>query len=187
MGPELLHHIDGMFSFVLYDSKKDVFFAARDHVGITTLYYGTRPESNGKTSVWFASEMKSLNEDCSRILAFPPGSYYLGYGDERQPDQILEYYRPQWYNHKKLEYPSLDAEQETLSPEQETAMYTAIRESLEKSVQKRLMSDVPYGVLLSGGLDSSLIASIAVRQKRAIEGTVRCSDEDIQCMLLHFF
>jgi asparagine synthase (glutamine-hydrolysing) len=74
MGPKMVEHIDGMFSFVLYDTKKDIYFAARDHVGITTLYQGWRTCDD---TVWFASEMKSLNQDCDRIIAFPPGTYYV--------------------------------------------------------------------------------------------------------------
>ncbi|TPX65398.1 asparagine synthase (glutamine-hydrolysing) [Spizellomyces sp. 'palustris'] len=171
MGVELLNHLDGMYSFVLYDQKKDLYIAARDHVGITTLYQGWRSEDN---SVWFASEMKCLNEDCDRIIAFPPGHYY-----NSKTGETIQYYKPEWYGHIGAGYPSLDDEEKALSPEQDKEMYTALRTALEKSVKKRLMSEVPYGVLLSGGLDSSLIASIAVRQRRMEEsGSVSSNEED---------
>lgn len=157
-GPDLVHKIDGMYSFVLYDSRKDVYFACRDHVGITTLYQGWRSSDN---SVWFASEMKSLNEDCDRIISFPPGSYYLS-----STKETVEYYNPAWYADIANGMPSLADENKTQTASEEQEMYAAVRTSLENAVQKRLMSEVPYGVLLSGGLDSSLIASIAMRMRQ---------------------
>ncbi|KAL2914495.1 asparagine synthetase [Polyrhizophydium stewartii] len=171
LGPEMVRLIDGMFSFVLYDSEKDVYFAARDHVGITTLYQGWRSADN---SVWFASEMKALNEDCDRIIAFPPGHYY-----ESSSGKTTQYYRPEWYSHPASGIPSLDLEDATLSPEDEARMYKSLRTALETSVKKRLMSEVPYGVLLSGGLDSSLIASIAMRIRRT-ETDHSNDDDDIR-------
>ncbi|KAI8916772.1 asparagine synthase [Powellomyces hirtus] len=172
MGVDLIQHLDGMFSFVLYDKKKDMYIAARDHVGITTLYQGWR---NDDKSVWFASEMKCLQEDCDRIIAFPPGHYY-----NSQTGETVPYYKPEWYGHPAAGLPSLDDEQKVLSEKEEAEMYTSLRTALEKSVKKRLMSEVPYGVLLSGGLDSSLIASIAARQRRAAEdnGSASASAED---------
>ncbi|KAJ3190394.1 asparagine synthetase [Gaertneriomyces sp. JEL0708] len=169
-GTDLLKHLDGMYSFVLYDKQADRYIAARDHIGITTLYQGWRSSDN---SVWFASEMKALQEDCDRIIAFPPGHYY-----DSKTKQTVQYYRPEWYDHPSQGIPSLEAEEKTLSPEEERKMYDALRHALEKSVKKRLMSEVPYGVLLSGGLDSSLIASIAVRQRRAEESGTSSADED---------
>lgn len=175
-----------MYSFVLYDKKNDLYIAARDHVGITTLYQGWRSEDN---SVWFASEMKCLNEDCDRIIAFPPGHYY-----NSKTKETIQYYKPEWYGHIAAGLPKPEDEQKTLSPQEEKEMYTALRTALEKSVKKRLMSEVPYGVLLSGGLDSSLIASIAVRMRRGADdsGSVHSADEededdDIRCeSRLHF-
>ncbi|KAJ3206673.1 asparagine synthetase [Dinochytrium kinnereticum] len=172
MGPELVNHLDGMYSFVLYDSRKDLFLAARDHVGITTLYQGWRSSDN---SIWFASEMKSLNEDCDRIIAFPPGHYYLS-----STRQTVPYYKPKWYDHLGQDVPAIADEEKINTPEEDEAMYTALRTALEKSVKKRLMSEVPYGVLLSGGLDSSLIASIAMRMRRKeMEGSAE-EDDDIR-------
>jgi asparagine synthase (glutamine-hydrolysing) len=157
-GPELVHLLDGMYSFVLYDSRKDVYLACRDHVGITTLYQGWRSRDQ---SVWFGSEMKSLNDDCDRIIAFPPGHYYLSSSKE-----FVQYYNPKWYGDIAAGIPPLSDEQRVQTSQEDVDMYTALRTSLEKSVQKRLMSEVPYGVLLSGGLDSSLIASIAMRMRK---------------------
>ncbi|KAJ3305397.1 asparagine synthetase [Kappamyces sp. JEL0829] len=159
MGPEMVQVLDGMYSFCLYDAKQDVYFAARDHVGITTLYQGWRSSDQ---SVWFASEMKSLNEDCDRIIAFPPGHYY-----HSKTKETTRYYNPKWYGDIAKGVPSLDDEEKKLSEKDENAMYAAVRSALELSVKKRLMSEVPYGVLLSGGLDSSLIASIAMRMRQS--------------------
>lgn len=171
MGPELVRLLDGMFAFVLYDSKKDVLFAARDHVGITTLYYGY----GDCDSVWFASEMKALNEDCRVIKAFPPGFTFLGTGSDPTKDKFEAYYNPKWY--EKVKVPDAQA----LSMEEQDVMYKNIRDALEKSVQKRLMAEVPYGVLLSGGLDSSLIAAIASRQ---MHREFESDDEDIRSNIL---
>jgi len=146
-----------MFSFVLYDKNKDRILAARDHVGITTLYKGTRYSDN---SIWFASELKALHEDCDVIETFPPGHLY---DSSKKNHELVEYYHPKWYDDQKNEIPKDSDSNTKMSPEEENEMYRLIRETLEKSVQKRLMSDVPYGVLLSGGLDSSLIAAIASR------------------------
>jgi asparagine synthase (glutamine-hydrolysing) len=157
-GVDLVNKLDGMYSFVLYDSKKDVFLACRDHVGITTLYQGFRSSDN---SVWFASEMKSLNEDCDKIIAFPPGHYYTS-----ATKSTIQYYNPSWYGDIENNLPNDESELSKMSVQEEQLMYKRLRESLEMAVQKRLMSEVPYGVLLSGGLDSSLTASIAVRMRQ---------------------
>lgn len=157
-GPAFVSLVDGMFSFVLYDAEKDVVFAARDHVGITTLYQGWNSTDG---TLWFASEMKSLNEDCDRIIAFPPGHSYLS-----STKEWTRFYNPEWYSHGQQQYPPIEDENKPLSTEDDAKMFTALRVALENSVKKRLMSDVPYGVLLSGGLDSSLIASIAMRIRR---------------------
>ena len=169
----MVHKLDGMYSFVLYDAKKDVYFAVRDHVGITTMYQGLRSSDN---SVWFASEMKSLNEDCDKIISFPPGHYYLS-----SDNKHTEYYHPSWFDHPAKGFPALSEEEKTLTDEEEKAMYTAIRTSLEQSVKMRLMSEVPYGVLLSGGLDSSLIASICMRMRQS-ELNVDDDLSSVRCM-----
>lgn len=170
MGSSFVSLLDGMFSFVLYDRKKDFYMAARDHVGITTLYQGWRSSDK---SVWFASEMKSLHDECDRIVTFPPGHFY-----DSATKQTVQYYKPSWYDHIPKGIPSKEVEYEVNTPEQDAAMYTALRTALERSVTKRLMSEVPYGVLLSGGLDSSLIASIAMRmRKKEIEQSAEDDDD----------
>ncbi|CCK68444.1 asparagine synthase (glutamine-hydrolyzing) 1 KNAG_0A07920 [Huiozyma naganishii CBS 8797] len=136
-------HLDGMFAWCLYDAKKDRIVAARDPIGITTLYMG-RSSMCPKT-VFFASELKCLTDDCDNIIAFPPGHVY-----DSETDKITRYYTPNWLDETKIPSTPVDLKQ--------------IRHTLEKAVRKRLMAEVPYGVLLSGGLDSSLIAAIAARE-----------------------
>lgn len=136
-------HLDGMFSFVLYDKKLDRIIAARDPIGITTFYQGWSSKEPG--TVYFASELKSLFPVCDKIEAFPPGHVF-----DSKTNQRTRYYEPSWWDEKKTPDTPLDL--------------TVLRETLERSVRKRLMAEVPYGVLLSGGLDSSLVASIAQRE-----------------------
>ncbi|KAJ3067655.1 asparagine synthetase [Podochytrium sp. JEL0797] len=155
MGTDFVSLLDGMFSFILYDAKKDKYIAARDPIGITTLYQGWRYADN---SVWFASEMKSLHDECDRVIAFPPGHFY-----DSETQKTTQYYNPKWYSHIANGIPAVDAPAPQQSAKEELEMYGALRTTLEMSVKKRLMSDVPFGVLLSGGLDSSLISSIAMR------------------------
>ncbi|KAK2753363.1 asparagine synthetase [Onygenales sp. PD_40] len=135
--------LDGMFSWVLFDKKKNRVIAARDPIGITSFYQGWSSQTPG--AVYFASELKSLHPVCDKIIAFPPGHVY-----DSETDTMTRYYQPKWWDPTNVPTTPLD--------------YKLIRESLEKSVRKRLMAEVPYGVLLSGGLDSSLVASIAQRE-----------------------
>ncbi|KAK9236509.1 hypothetical protein V1525DRAFT_406787 [Lipomyces kononenkoae] len=137
------NHLDGMFAFVLYDAIKDRMVAARDPIGITTLYMGRSSTYPG--AVFFASEMKSLSEVCDDIIVFPPGHVY-----DSSTDKFTRYFNPSWWDGNRIPSTPVD--------------YKAIRTTLEAAVRKRLMAEVPYGVLLSGGLDSSLIASIAARE-----------------------
>ncbi|KAK1492556.1 asparagine synthetase [Colletotrichum cuscutae] len=136
-------HLDGMFSFVLYDKKQDRTIAARDPIGITTLYYGW--SSKEPDAVYFASELKCLHSVCDKVEAFPPGHIY-----DSATGKTTRYFEPTWWDAAKVPETPLDLK--------------LIREKLEKSVRKRLMAEVPYGVLLSGGLDSSLVAAIAQRE-----------------------
>ncbi|KAL7273261.1 asparagine synthetase [Rhizina undulata] len=138
--PKLL---DGMFSFVLYDKVRDRTIAARDPIGITSFYQGFSSKTPG--AVYFASELKCLHPVCDKIISFPPGHVY-----DSATGETTRYFQPSWWNPENVPSAPVD--------------YKLLRETLEKSVRKRLMAEVPYGVLLSGGLDSSLIASIAARE-----------------------
>jgi asparagine synthase (glutamine-hydrolysing) len=132
-----------MFSFVLYDKKKDRTIAARDPIGITSFYQGWSSKMPG--AVFFASELKCLSSVCDKIISFPPGHIY-----DSKTDKTTRYFQPSWWDPTKVPTTPVD--------------YKLLRETFEKSVRKRLMAEVPYGVLLSGGLDSSLVASIAQRE-----------------------
>ena len=143
-----------MFSFILLDDSvtPSRMVVARDPIGITTLYTGWNSAS--PSTRWFASELKSLQEECDVIQAFPPGHVY-----DSNTGETTRYFDPDWWNGdsgKNEDIPHGEAD------------LTALRESLEKAVRKRLMSEVPFGVLLSGGLDSSLVASIAAREMNKI-------------------
>jgi len=132
-----------MFSWVLYDKKLNRAIAARDPIGITTFYIGWSSKEPG--TVYFASELKCLHTVCDKIQSFPPGHVF-----DSATGQITRYFEPTWWDGSRIP--------------QKPADLKLLRETLEKSVRKRLMAEVPYGVLLSGGLDSSLVASIAQRE-----------------------
>ena len=141
--PDMVNKLRGMFSFILYDKSKDQYVIARDHMGITPLYIGWGVDG----AVYVGSEMKSLHEHCNRLQQFPPGHIYSNQGD--RAGEFVPWFTPEW----KV--------QDTLP----TNAYQpdVLRYAFEKAVVRRMMSDVPWGVLLSGGLDSSLVASIASR------------------------
>ena len=154
-GIECIKMLDGVFSFVLYDKKKSKILIGRDPIGVNPLYYGITPDKE----LMFASEMKVLNDDCEHIDSFPPGHYSLidinnmetitSFSSLKQ--NFTQYYNPMWSQSK-------------FNPElNEEILFPKIRNVLTRAVEKRLMADVPFGVLLSGGLDSSIIASIASR------------------------
>nr|OQO26529.1 Asparagine synthetase [glutamine-hydrolyzing] 2 [Rachicladosporium sp. CCFEE 5018] len=136
--------LDGMFSWVLHDKKQDRIIAARDPIGITTFYIGRSSETPG--AVYFASELKCLHPVCDDIQAFPPGHVY-----DSKTDSLTRYFTPKWL----MEPTNIPTNKLDLK---------VLRETFERSVRKSLMAEVPYGVLLSGGLDSSLVASIAQRE-----------------------
>ncbi|CAH7669998.1 asparagine synthase [Phakopsora pachyrhizi] len=155
---ELCNMLDGMFSFILLDTRVTParLLIARDPIGITTLYYGHSKES--PDTIFIASELKAIHEDCDQISAFPPGHLYdSSLGSEE--DRLVRYFRPSWLDGDT----NLDVIHKTAPADLEL-----IRTRLEAAVRKRLMSEVPFGVLLSGGLDSSLIAAIANREIQKI-------------------
>ncbi|KAG6911467.1 asparagine synthetase [Tephrocybe rancida] len=150
---ELCSQLDGMFSFVLLDESvtPSRIIAARDPIGITTLYQGWSSKYPG--AVFFASELKALVDDCDKIISFPPGHVY-----DSRDQSTTRYYQPSWW--------AGDEEGGVIA--NNPTDLALIRGTLEAAVRKRLMSEVPYGVLLSGGLDSSLIAAIAARETEKV-------------------
>ena len=139
-GVSFLNMLDGIYSFVLYDLAKNSVLVARDSIGIIPLYIG-----NGRGNIYIGSEQKVL-DDCDYVESFAPGSY--SYFDiEVLNLEPVKYYKPQWELASTQDYEVED-------------ICEKIRDGLTEAVRKRLMCEVPFGVLLSGGLDSSLIASI---------------------------
>ena len=136
-GAGFLDRLNGIFAFVLYDATQDRYLIARDHLGIVPLYTGYDDE--GRFHV--ASEMKALMPVCRSVSEFPPGHFLDSLEGTPRP-----YYHREWRSHAAA----------TADPDP-----AAIRESLQAAVHRQLMSDVPYGVLLSGGLDSSIISAVA--------------------------
>ena len=137
-GIDFLEDINGIFAFALYDEEKDAFLIARDPIGVIPLYIGY--DSDG--TVYVASELKALEGHCERYEPFLPGHYYWS-----EEPGMKRYYHRDWFEYEAVK----DNE----------ASVDAIRDALTAAVKRQLMSDVPYGVLLSGGLDSSVISSIA--------------------------
>ena len=137
-GVDFIDEMSGIFGFAIYDADKDEYFVARDHMGIIPLYMGW--DQNG--TFYVASELKALEGTCTKIELFPPGHYLHSRDGELK----------KWYSRDWMEY---DAVKENETSIQE------IKEALEAAVHRQLMSDVPYGVLLSGGLDSSVTSAIA--------------------------
>ena len=137
-GIDFLEDISGIFAFALYDEEKDEFLIARDPIGVIPLYIGY--DSDG--TVYVASELKALEGQCERYEPFLPGHYYWS----KEPG-MKRYYTRDWFNYDAVKDNGASAD--------------AIRNALKDSVKRQLMSDVPYGVLLSGGLDSSVISAIA--------------------------
>jgi asparagine synthase (glutamine-hydrolysing) len=139
-GPHFLAKLRGMYAFVIADGSSGKWMIGRDHIGIVPLYVGRTPE--GATAV--ASELKALLAICTSVREFPPGHYQT----ESDPEPV-RWWHPQWTAFDAVPDRDLDV--------------SVIRDALSESVHSHLMSDVPYGVLLSGGLDSSVVAALAAR------------------------
>ena len=137
---EFLNKLNGIFAFALYDSKDDTYFIARDHMGIIPLYIGW----DKKGTLYVASELKSLEGVCSKIELFPPGHYLASNNDE-----YVKWYNPIWDKYDNVSNNGTSIKD--------------LHDSLSSAVKRQLMSDVPYGVLLSGGLDSSITSALAKR------------------------
>jgi asparagine synthase (glutamine-hydrolysing) len=138
MGVNFLDKLNGIFAFILYDKETGNYLVARDHIGIVPLYQGYDEHGN----FYIASEMKALIGVCNSIEEFPPGHFL--HSEERE---IKCYYQREWDTYANVKDNNTDKK--------------SLKKSLEDAVHRQLMSDVPYGVLLSGGLDSSIIAAVA--------------------------
>lgn len=137
-GIHFLEKLNGIFAFALYDVEQDAFLIARDPIGVIPLYIGY--DDDGK--VYVASELKALEGQCNRYEPFLPGHYYWS----KEPG-MTRYYHRDWFEYNAVK--------------NNEAKVADVRDALERAVKQQLMSDVPYGVLLSGGLDSSVISAIA--------------------------
>ena len=141
-GYDFCNEMDGDWAFVIVDGDK--FMAGRDPIGVKPFYYGKDAEGN----LYFSSEVKTMADQCEWFEAFPPGHYYSS------DTGLVKYYTPKYHDYSKCT---------------DDADLMKIRHFLTEATSKRLMSDVPLGVLLSGGLDSSLISSITKRLQRGTD------------------
>ena len=137
-GKSFVNKLNGIFAFAIYDQEKDEYFIARDHMGIIPLYMGW----DGNGTFFIASELKALEGVCSKIELFPPGHYL--YSKDEAP---TKWYHPEWNTYDSVKDNSTSIEE--------------LHDALTDAVHRQLMSDVPYGVLLSGGLDSSITSALA--------------------------
>ena len=161
-GVEFLNELNGIFAFALYDSSKDRYFIARDHMGIIPLYMGWDDDN----IFYVSSELKSLEGVCGKIELFPPGHYLLS-----DTSGLTKWYKPDWVSYDNVKNSDTSIK--------------AIHDSLSAAVKRQLMSDVPYGVLLSGGLDSSITSALA---KKFASKRVESNDEqDAWYPQLHSF
>ncbi len=146
-GINFLNELNGIFAFALYDAKKNEYLIARDPIGVIPLYIGWDEYDNLNV----ASEMKSLVKYCKKIEEFPPGHYYSS-----KSKKYIKYHKKDWMDYNKIS--------------KNKTSISSIKKALEQSVKNQLMSDVPFGVLLSGGLDSSIIAALVKKfSKKRIE------------------
>jgi asparagine synthase (glutamine-hydrolysing) len=161
-GPDFFEDLNGIFAFALYDIEKDFFLVGRDHIGIIPMYQGWDKDG----TYFVASELKALEGKCTKIEEFMPGHYYFS------PDGKST----KWYKRDWMEYDAVKDNESSIQ---------VLRKALEDSVQRQLMSDVPYGVLLSGGLDSSVISAVA--KKFAAKRIETGSTQDAWWPRLHSF
>lgn len=143
-GKNFLEKLNGIFAFALYDEENDAYLIGRDHMGIVPLYMGW--DKNG--SFYVASELKSLEGVCNKIEEFLPGHFLYS----KDGQELQQWYKRDWTDFENVKDNKTDI--------------AAIRKGLEEAVHRQLMSDVPYGVLLSGGLDSSIIAAVTAKYAR---------------------
>ena len=142
-GKDFLEDLNGIFAFALYDTEKNVFLIGRDHIGIIPLYQGWDEQG----TYYVASELKALEGHCVKIEEFLPGQYY--YSEDEAPVK--------WYTREWMEFDNVKDNKTDID---------VLRQALEDAVERQLMADVPYGVLLSGGLDSSIISAVAKKFAR---------------------
>ncbi len=161
-GPDFLEDLNGIFAFALYDIEKDQYLVGRDHIGIIPLYQGWDTEGR----YYVASELKALEGVCTEIREFLPGTVYSSATGETRT----------WYTRDWMEYGAVKDSRTDIAE---------LRAALEAAVKRQLMSDVPYGVLLSGGLDSSVIA--AVTQKFAAKRIESNDTQEAWWPRLHSF
>ncbi|MBT2151694.1 asparagine synthase B [Pseudoalteromonas tetraodonis] len=139
-GPAFLDDLNGIFAFCLYDEEQDAYLIGRDHIGIIPLYTGHDEHGN----FYVASELKALSPICKHIEEFPPGHYLYS-----KDGKLTPYYQRDWQRFDAVKNSDAKAKD--------------VKDALEAAVKRQLMCDVPYGVLLSGGLDSSVISAITQR------------------------
>lgn len=151
-GTNFIDELNGIFGFALYDIEKDEYFIARDHMGIIPLYIGW--DKNG--TFYVASELKALEGVCSKIELFPPGHYL-----HSKDGKFVKWYERDWMDYEAVKDNATDI--------------ALLKKALEDAVRRQLMSDVPYGVLLSGGLDSSITSAVA---KKYAEKRIESDDKD---------
>lgn len=150
-GINFLEELNGIFAFALYDEETGDYLIARDPIGVIPLYIGRDKEGR----IYFGSELKALEGFCDEYEPFLPGHYYRGREGKMH----------RWYTRDWMQYLAVKDNYHTGYPDVNATTYqtqvSAVHDALEAAVQRQLMSDVPYGVLLSGGLDSSVISAIA--------------------------
>ncbi len=151
-GVHFVDDLNGIFGFALYDKEKDEYFIARDHMGIIPLYIGW--DKYG--TFYVASELKALEGICTTIELFPPGHFMSS-----KDGELVQWYRRDWEDYQAVK-------------DNKTSI-AEVRQALEDAVHRQLMSDVPYGVLLSGGLDSSVTSAIA---KKYAERRIEADDKE---------